>query len=286
MILFNLKGQVGMDECILIIIVILLMLIVVILVIVMILVFVWKYCVLNIQVEYKLDWYYFNCIEVVVWLVFCVIIVIFGWIIWESIYKFDLYCLLDFEVKLVIIQVVLLDWKWLFIYLEQGIVMVNEIVFLKDILVNFQIILDLVMNLFFILQLGSQIYLMVGMMIKLYLIVNEEGVFDGIFVNYSGGGFFGMCFKVIVIFEQGFQDWVVKVKVVLVSLLIGIYLELVKLSENVLLIYFFLVSLELFGYIFIKYEYYGDVKGVVYGEYVGVEYEVVMIGYDMQDMDM
>ncbi|MGZ9927816.1 cytochrome o ubiquinol oxidase subunit II, partial [Escherichia coli] len=89
---------------------------------------------------------------------------------------------------------------------------VNEIAFPKDTPVNFQITSDSVMNSFFIPQLGSQIYSMAGMMTKLHLIANEEGVFDGISANYSGGGFSGMRFKAIATSEQGFQDWVAKVK--------------------------------------------------------------------------
>lgn len=203
MTLFNPKGQVGMDERTLIITATLLMLIVVIPVIVMTLAFAWKYRASNTQAEYKPDWHHSNRIEAVVWLVPCVIIAILGWITWESTHKLDPYRPLDSEVKPVTIQAVSLDWKWLFIYPEQGIATVNEIAFPKDTPVNFQITSDSVMNSFFIPQLGSQIYSMAGMMTKLHLIANEEGVFDGISANYSGGGFSGMRFKAIATSEQG-----------------------------------------------------------------------------------
>lgn len=205
MTLFNPKGQVGMDERTLIITATLLMLIVVIPVIVMTLAFAWKYRASNTQAEYKPDWHHSNRIEAVVWLVPCVIIAILGWITWESTHKLDPYRPLDSEVKPVTIQAVSLDWKWLFIYPEQGIATVNEIAFPKDTPVNFQITSDSVMNSFFIPQLGSQIYSMAGMMTKLHLIANEEGVFDGISANYSGGGFSGMRFKAIATSEQGFR---------------------------------------------------------------------------------
>lgn len=151
---------------------------------------------------------------------------------------------------------------------------------------NFQITSDSVMNSFFIPQLGSQIYSMAGMMTKLHLIANEEGVFDGISANYSGGGFSGMRFKAIATSEQGFQDWVAKVKAAPASLSIGTYPELVKPSENVPPTYFSSVSPELFGHILTKYEHHGDAKGAAHGEHAGAEHEAAMTGHDMQDMDM
>ncbi|TEP80507.1 ubiquinol oxidase subunit II [Pseudomonas aeruginosa] len=286
MTLFNPKGQVGMDERTLIITATLLMLIVVIPVIVMTLAFAWKYRASNTQAEYKPDWHHSNRIEAVVWLVPCVIIAILGWITWESTHKLDPYRPLDSEVKPVTIQAVSLDWKWLFIYPEQGIATVNEIAFPKDTPVNFQITSDSVMNSFFIPQLGSQIYSMAGMMTKLHLIANEEGVFDGISANYSGGGFSGMRFKAIATSEQGFQDWVAKVKAAPASLSIGTYQELVKPSENVPPTYFSSVSPELFGHILTKYEHHGDAKGAAHGEHAGAEHEAAMTGHDMLDMDM
>ncbi len=204
------KGDIGAQEKTLLFTATGLMLIVVIPVIVMTLAFAWKYRASNTQAEYKPDWHHSNRIEAVVWLVPCVIIAILGWITWESTHKLDPYRPLDSEVKPVTIQAVSLDWKWLFIYPEQGIATVNEIAFPKDTPVNFQITSDSVMNSFFIPQLGSQIYSMAGMMTKLHLIANEEGVFDGISANYSGGGFSGMRFKAIATSEQGFQDWVAK----------------------------------------------------------------------------
>lgn len=208
MTLFNPKGQVGMDERTLIITATLLMLIVVIPVIVMTLAFAWKYRASNTQAEYKPDWHHSNRIEAVVWLVPCVIIAILGWITWESTHKLDPYRPLDSEVKPVTIQAVSLDWKWLFIYPEQGIATVNEIAFPKDTPVNFQITSDSVMNSFFIPQLGSQIYSMAGMETKLHLIAREAGTYAGISANYSGSGFSGMRFKAIASSQADFEQWV------------------------------------------------------------------------------
>lgn len=95
------------------------MLIVVVLVIFMVFVFVWKYCVFNKSVIYILNWFYFNKIEFVVWVVLIIIIVILVMIIWKIFYEFDLFKLFEVVGKeFIIIEVVFLDWKWLFIYLE------------------------------------------------------------------------------------------------------------------------------------------------------------------------
>ncbi|MBH3432456.1 ubiquinol oxidase subunit II [Pseudomonas citronellolis] len=261
MVLFDPKGQIGVDEKSLIITCTLLMLLVVVPVIVMTLAFAWKYRASNTKATYMPDWAHSTRIEVVVWLVPCIIIAILGWLTWESTHKLDPYRPLDSDVKPITIQAVSLDWKWLFIYPEQGIATVNEIAFPKDTPVNFQITSDTVMNSFFIPQLGSQIYSMTGMLTKLHLIANEEGVFDGISANYSGSGFSGMKFKAIATSEQGFQDWVAKVKSAQAGLTEEGFPELAKPSENVPATYFSSVTPDLFQHILTKHERAGLAMG-------------------------
>ncbi|SDL07755.1 cytochrome bo3 quinol oxidase subunit 2 [Pseudomonas delhiensis] len=261
MVLFDPKGQIGVDEKSLIITCTLLMLLVVVPVIVMTLAFAWKYRASNTKATYMPDWAHSTRIEVVVWLVPCIIIAILGWLTWESTHKLDPYRPLDSDVKPITIQAVSLDWKWLFIYPEQGIATVNEIAFPKDTPVNFQITSDTVMNSFFIPQLGSQIYSMTGMLTKLHLIANEEGVFDGISANYSGAGFSGMKFKAIATSEQGFQDWVAKVKSAQAGLTEEGFPALAKPSENVPATYFSSVTPDLFQHILTKHERAGLAMG-------------------------
>ncbi|MDF3867508.1 ubiquinol oxidase subunit II [Pseudomonas denitrificans (nom. rej.)] len=293
MALFDPKGQVGADEKSLIITATLLMLIVVVPVILMTFGFAWKYRASNTKATYMPDWSHSTKIELVVWLVPCVIIAVLGWITWESTHKLDPYRPLDSEVKPVTIQAISLDWKWLFIYPEQGIATVNEIAFPKDTPVNFQITSDSVMNSFFIPQLGSQIYSMAGMMTKLHLIANEEGVFDGISANYSGGGFSGMKFKAISTSEQGFQDWVAKVKASQQTLNLDQYPELVKPTENVPATYFATVSPELFSHVLNKWEHAGHAMAKAHeakeqaekGEHGEAAHdETAMAGHDMSNM--
>lgn len=254
------------------------MLIVVIFVILMVVGFVWKYCVSNKDVKYSLNWLYFNKVEVVVWMVFILIIIFFVVLIWKIIYVFEFSKLLVYDEKFIIIEVVFMDWKWFFIYLEQGIVIVNEIVFLVNILVYFKVIFNFVMNFFFILCLGSQIYVMVGMQICLYLIVNEFGIYDGIFVSYSGLGFLGMKFKVIVILDcVVFDQWVVKVKQLLnIMFDMAVFEKLVAFSEYNQVEYFFNVKLDLFVDVINKFMVYGKSMDMIqlegeYSVYEGME---------------
>ena len=135
MALFDPKGQVGADEKSLIITATLLMLIVVVPVILMTLGFAWKYRASNTKATYMPDWSHSTKIELVVWLVPCLIISVLGWITWESTHKLDPYRPLDRisetkpldpNVQPLEVQVVSMDWKWLFLYPEQGIATVNE----------------------------------------------------------------------------------------------------------------------------------------------------------------
>ena len=143
-----------------------------------------------------------------VWTVPLIIITILAVLTWRSTHALDPYKPLVSEHKPVTIEVVSLDWKWLFIYPEYDIATVNEIAFPVDVPVNFRITSASVMNSFFIPQLGSQIYSMAGMETKLHLNAREPGTYAGISANYSGGGFSGMRFKAIATSQEGFDEWV------------------------------------------------------------------------------
>ena len=149
------KGQVGIDEKYLIVVATVLMLLVVIPVIGMTLYFAWRYREGREHEIYDPKWAHSTKIEVVVWLIPIVIIAILGTLTWYSTQELDPYKPLDHEHEPITIQVVSLNWKWLFIYPEQGIATVNEVVFPKDVPVEFKITSDTTMNSFFIPQLGS-----------------------------------------------------------------------------------------------------------------------------------
>lgn len=231
-----------------------LMFIIIILVMLLIVLFVWCYCVLNKNVIYKFDWDYLIKFELVIWVVLLLIVICFGVMIWVGMYLLDLYCLFDrivegqlvFDQDLLCVEVVVLDWKWLFIYFEQGIVMVNEMVVLVDREVEFSLILILVMNVFYIFVMVGMIYVMLGMEIKLYGVFNNFGEYQGFVLYYLGVGFFGMCFKVYVVDQVGFDVWVDEVCVSGVNLDCVKFLELEMFSENVKFMFFGEVDLLLF----------------------------------------
>ena len=236
--LLNPKGQVGLDERNLIITSTLLMLIVVIPVIIMTFWFAWRYRASNTKATYTPNWEHSTKIEIVLWTIPCIIIFALGIITWESSHHLDPSKPIASTEKPIRIDVVALDWKWLFIYPEQGIATVNEISFPTNVPVEFHITSGTVMNSFFIPQLGSQIYAMGGMENKLNLIANHDGVFSGISANYSGRGFSDMKFNAISTSREEFDAWVNKVKQSPKTLDISTYSTLAKPSEKNAVEYF------------------------------------------------
>ncbi len=210
--ILNPKGQIGHDEKTLLITSVVLMLLVVIPVIVMTLAFAWRYRASNTTARYEPNWSHSTAIEVVVWSIPCMIILVLAVLTWRSSHALDPYKPLDSKVKPITIEAVALDWKWMFIYPEQGIATVNEIAFPVDTPLNFKITSDTVMNSFFIPHLGTQIYAMAGMETKLHLIANEPGDYFGLSANYSGHGFSKMGFTAHATDRAGFEAWVAKVK--------------------------------------------------------------------------
>ncbi len=248
------KGQIGVDEKNLIIIATLLMLIVVIPVIAMTLYFAWKFREGRENEVYAPKWSHSSAIEAVVWIVPIVIVAILGVITWESTQRLDPYKPLEHEATPITVEVVSMDWKWLFIYPEQGVASVNELAFPINVPVNFKITSDTAMSSFFIPQLGSQIYSMAGMTTKLHLIANEPGTYKGISANYSGAGFAGMKFKAIATAtHEDFDAWVAKAKQQGKTLDSEAYKALAEKSENHPVEYFSAVSNGMFNQIVMQY---------------------------------
>jgi len=254
MTLLDPVGQVGIEERNLIITATLLMLLVVVPVILMTLIFAWKYRASNKNATYAPKWSHSTKIEVVIWTVPILIIIALGVITYKSTHALDPYRPLESDVKPVTIQVVALDWKWVFIYPEQGIATVNKIVFPANTPINFRITSDSVMNSFFIPGLGGQIYAMAGMTTQRHLIANKNAEMDGISANYSGAGFTGMKFKAIATSEADFNAWVDEVKASPKQLDNAEYAALEKPSENNPVELYSSVTPNLFQLIIDKYE--------------------------------
>ncbi len=247
------KGQVGVEEKQLIIIATVLMLLVVIPVIFMTLYFAWKYRESRGEI-YEPKWSHSAKIETICWTIPIVIVVILSIITWKSTHSLDPYKPLKSDGKHINVQVISLNWKWLFIYPDLGIATVNELVFPKNVPLSFKISSDGVMNSFFIPQLGSQIYSMAGMITQVHLIANEPGTFKGYSANYSGAGFSGMKFNAIATpNETDFDKWVAKVKSSDKTLTSVTYAELVKDTTNNPVTYYGEVTPNLFHQVVMKY---------------------------------
>ncbi len=248
------KGQIGVDEKNLILIATALMLVVVIPVIFMTLYFAWKYRASNTSARYTPKWAHSTRLELVVWLIPCIIIVILGSITWVSTHRLDPYKALESDEPPLEVEVVSLNWKWLFIYPEQGIATVNELVIPSGVPVSFRLTSESTMNSFFIPQLGSQIYTMAAMATQLHLIADEPGNYQGISANYSGAGFTGMHFDThATATRQDFDDWVDKVKRSDETLDDAGYRALAEPSENEPVHHYASVAPGLFDRILMKY---------------------------------
>jgi len=229
------------------------MLIVVIPVIILTLVFAWKYRASNTEATYMPNWSYSHRIEAVVWGIPIAIIAVLGVLTWKTTHELDPYRPLESNVKPITIQVVALDWKWLFIYPEQHIATVNEIHVPAGTPVNFKITSDTVMNVFFIPRLGSQIYAMAGMQTQVHLIADQPGVYEGLSSNFSGAGFPDMQFTATAESQAEFDAWVRKVKGSGNRLGLDNYAELAKPSEKDPVKYFANVEPMLFPAVLDKY---------------------------------
>ncbi|MEK7148742.1 MAG: ubiquinol oxidase subunit II [Patescibacteria group bacterium] len=250
---FNPKGIIALAEMNLIITTTLLMLIVVIPVFVLLAVFVWRYRASNTKAKYTPDWHSNRALEIIWWTIPIIIISIIAGITWTSSHELDPYKPIVSNVPPITIQVVALDWKWLFIYPEQNIATVNFVQFPKDTPVNFKITADAPMNSFWIPQLAGQIYAMAGMDTKLHIVSNEEGEYAGVSANYSGFGFSGMKFIAKATSKEEFDKWVKEVRQSPNALSLDEYNKLAKKSRNNEVAYYSSVAEKLYTMIIMKY---------------------------------
>ncbi|MBC7836859.1 ubiquinol oxidase subunit II [Acetobacteraceae bacterium] len=214
------SGAVGLAERALMMHVVLFMLIVTIPVYFLLFFFAWRYrdrkvgAIANTKggrVAYFPNWESGKMEELVWWAIPFEIVLILGALTWSSTHALAPEKPLEGGTPLVI-EVVALEWKWLFIYPEENIATVNYLAVPVDRPVEFRVTADAPMNSFWIPQLGGQIYAMTGMTTSLHLIANEEGVFAGGSANYSGDGFSKMKFMTHAISEEDFSAWVQEIR--------------------------------------------------------------------------
>ncbi|URJ25312.1 ubiquinol oxidase subunit II [Candidatus Blochmannia ocreatus (nom. nud.)] len=259
LVLLHPKGQIGSEECSLVLTAFGLMSLIIIPVIVMTFFFTLKYRASNFRnAQYTPNWSHSKIIEFVIWFVPIIIIIILGILTWKSTHKLDpKKPIVSAITQPIIVDVISLDWKWLFIYPQQNIAVVNELVFPINTPIKFNVTSNSVMNAFFIPQLGGQIYAMAGMHTELNLIAQESGQYKGISSNFSGSGFSNMKFTVIVTdTEKEFEKWIKKVRQSPYHINNMItYEELAAPSKNNAVIYFSSIQTNLFYEVINKFKY-------------------------------
>ena len=235
------SGDIAAQQRDLIVISTILMLLIIVPVIFLTFYFAWRYRQANTKAKYDPDWHHSTKLEVVIWSAPLLIIIALGALTWISTHKLDPYRPLEridserpvaTEVKPLTVEVVALDWKWLFLYPEYGIATVNELAAPVDRPITFHITASSVMNSFYIPALAGQIYAMPGMQTKLHAVINKAGEYEGFSANYSGDGFSNMRFKFHGFEQQGFDDWVAQVKKNGTALNRDTYLKLEKPSSR------------------------------------------------------
>ena len=251
--ILNPKGSVGLAERDLIATSVWAMLIVVVPVILLTLLFAWRYRASNKAAEYRPTWAHSTGIEIVIWTIPALIILFLAVLTWKTTHELDPYRPLESPVKPIDVEVVALDWKWLFIYPDLGIASVNQLAFPVGTPVNFRITSDSVMNSFFIPQLGGQIYAMAGMQTKLHLVADEAGDYAGMSANYSGKGFSDMKFRALATSPEQFNAWVEKVRSSSDRLDMDRYHAVSQPGEKAPVAYFSSVDPKLFHNIIARY---------------------------------
>jgi cytochrome o ubiquinol oxidase subunit II len=169
--------------------------------------FAWWFRSGNRKATYRPDWEYSGAIEMVVWAIPALTIILLGGIAWIGSHDLEPSKPLRPGIPPLKVDVVSLDWKWLFIYPDQGVATVNQLVVPAGVPVSYRLTSATVWNVFFVPQMGTQIYTMPRMTTRLNLQADRPGIYDGISAHFSGDGFSGMGFKVEALPPARFAAW-------------------------------------------------------------------------------
>lgn len=257
LVLLHPAGAVAAQQGHLIVVSTILMLLVIVPVMALTVLFAWRYRKSNTKATYTPDWDHSTQLELVIWAAPLLIIIALGAVTWISTHTLDPYRPLrraasahplhaagagatevpavgapTDDLKPLVVDVVALDWKWLFIYPEQGIAVVNDLAAPVDTPITFRITASSVMNSFFIPSLAGQIYAMPGMQTELHAVMSRPGDYDGFSANYSGAGFSDMRFKFHSLSAAEFDRWVQSAQASGRALDREQYLQLARPSER------------------------------------------------------
>lgn len=220
----------------------LLMLLIIVPVMVLTVVFAWRFRASNKAAAYDPEWDHSTELELVIWTVPLLIVICLGALTWMGTHLLDPYRSVgriaenrpvSKETKPLVVDVVGLDWKWLFIYPEEKIATVNVLVAPVDRPITFAITSSTVMNSFYIPALAGQVYAMPGMETKLHAVMNAVGDYRGFSANYSGAGFSNMHFTFKAMNTADYDAWLAEAKRSSKTLDRQTYLALAKPSEGV-----------------------------------------------------
>ena len=228
--ILNSKGPVGAAENNILLIATIIMLAIIVPTMIATVTFAWWYRGSNPKARYRPDWAYSGRIELVVWSVPLLTIIFLGGIAWIGAHDLDPAVPIRSDKKTIQVQVVSLDWKWLFIYPEQRVASINELVVPTDTPVQFHLTSSSVWNSFFVPGLGSMIYTMRGMVTRLNLLSDRNGEHVGLSTHFSGDGFSDMSFTMKSVTSAAFEEWIASTRGKGTSLDKTAYGELAKQS--------------------------------------------------------
>jgi len=187
----------------------------------------------NTRAVYLPRWAYSGKLELLVWSIPALVIFFLGGIAWVSAHLLDPAEPLKSDAEPLTVEVVSLDWKWLFIYPRQGIASINRMIVPAGVPLSLRITSASVFNVFFVPQLGSEIYSMYGMTTRLNLEADRPGDYFGLSAHFSGDGFPGMAFDVRAVAPQEFTSWVAATRRAGPTLDDAAYRGLLKQSQDV-----------------------------------------------------
>jgi cytochrome o ubiquinol oxidase subunit II len=226
-------GPVGDGDRIVLLDSLTIMLAIVVPTIVAILAFAYWFRASNTRARYLPEFAYSGKLELIVWSIPALVIFFLGGIAWISSHLLDPAEPLKSKAKPVEVQVVSLDWKWLFIYPQQNVASINHMVVPSGVPLDLKITSASVFNVFFVPQLGSEIYAMYGMTTRLNLQADRPGVYFGLSAHFSGDGFPGMAFDVHAVSPAQFAQWTAATRVSGPVLDETAYRQLLKQSQDV-----------------------------------------------------
>ena len=231
--IFAPAGPVGAAERLILLDSLAIMLAIVVPTLLAILGFAWWFRSSNTRAIHMPDWDYSGRVELIVWSIPTLVILFLGGLIWASSHDLDPAQPIASSTPPLQIQVVALDWKWLFIYPQQDIASVNSLVVPAGTPLHFAITSATVFNVFFVPRLGSEIYAMNGMVTQLNLQANQPGNYLGLSAQFSGDGFPGMMFSLISLPQGQFNQWIANARRNGAPLNDAAYRALLRQSQNV-----------------------------------------------------